>query len=68
VSPPLSSGLEIVRKTLGQHEIATRTENSHRPERWRAGMFANFVVRIAPPASRERIAAGLDRRRNRLNF
>jgi hypothetical protein len=31
-------------------------------------MFANFVIRIAPPASRERIAAGLDRRRNRLNF
>ena len=27
---PLSSGLEIVRKTLGQHEIATRADHGDR--------------------------------------
>src|SRR5436189_4287095 len=30
---PLSSGLDIVRKTLGQHEIRYRTDNGDRPDR-----------------------------------
>ena len=30
---PLSSGLDIVRKTLGQHEIATSTDDCHRSDR-----------------------------------
>ena len=30
---PLSSGLDIVRKTLGQHEIATVQTTADRPER-----------------------------------
>ena len=30
---PLSSGLEIVRKTLGQHEIATRADHGDRSDR-----------------------------------
>ena len=31
----LSSGLDIVRKTLGQHEIANRTGHHDRSDRWR---------------------------------
>src|ERR1700747_196803 len=30
---PLSSGLDIVRKTLGQHEIATLQTTANRPDR-----------------------------------
>ena len=30
---PLSSGLDIVRKTLGQHEIATDADHGDRPDR-----------------------------------
>ena len=60
---PLSSGLDIVRKTLGQHEIATRADDGHRPN----GRHGQFDHHARPRLRRmDRFGlAGLPHCRNR---
>ena len=43
---PLSSGLDIVRKILGQHEIATVQTTVHRPGGWHHQSHHGFGARV----------------------
>ena len=62
VMRPLSSGLDIVRKTLGQHEIATRADDRHRPDRRDGQSDHHACARLR---RMDRIGlAGLSHRRN----
>jgi hypothetical protein len=58
---PLSSGLEIVRKTLGQHEIATLQTTAIDQSAGIAGNGSLQTGRSAPSARRQRLT-GWERR------